>query len=118
MFWCGQPDTLPMFAIKGRDLEPNNRTNTEMLGNEHTPSMASQHRLGHCAPEWLQAVAGDAQQPCGDNLEYDNDYAVLQSLLIPKLQVQYGSFTSEQTRGGAFWGLASQAVLAVAWSLV
>ena len=34
--------------------------------------------LGHCAPEWLQAVAGDAQQPCGVNLECDNDYAVLQ----------------------------------------
>ena len=51
--------------------------------------------LGHCAPEWLQAVAGDAQQPCGVNLEYDNDYAVLQSLLTPKVQVQYGSFTSE-----------------------
>jgi type VI secretion system protein ImpA len=51
--------------------------------------------LSHCAPEWLQAVAGDAQQPCGANLEYDNDYAVLQSLLTPKVQVQYGSFTAE-----------------------
>lgn len=56
---------------------------------KHTPG------LGHCAPEWLQAVAGDAQQPCGANLEYDNDYAILQSLLTPKVQVQYGSFTSE-----------------------
>lgn len=59
------------------------------------PTRAQSPGLGHCAPEWLQAVAADAQQPCGANLEYDNDYAVLQSLLTPKVQVQYGSFTSE-----------------------
>lgn len=49
----------------------------------------------HCPTEWLQPVAGDAAQPCGVNLEYDTEYAVLLAQLSPKVQVQYGDFTAE-----------------------
>ena len=51
--------------------------------------------LAHCPADWLQPVAGDLAQPCGVNLEYDSDYAVLLSQLSPKVQVQYGDFTVE-----------------------
>ena len=51
--------------------------------------------LVHCPHEWLQPVAGDLARPCAANLEYDTDYAVLQSQLSPKVQVQYGDFTVE-----------------------
>ncbi|MET3107529.1 type VI secretion system protein ImpA [Oxalobacteraceae bacterium GrIS 2.11] len=33
--------------------------------------------------------------PCGINLEYDNEFAVLRSRLEPRAEVQYGSFTSK-----------------------
>lgn len=36
-----------------------------------------------------------AAQPCGDSLEYDNDYAVLQARLSPKADVQYGNFSAK-----------------------
>lgn len=48
-----------------------------------------------CPPQWLIPIAGDPAQPCGPNLEYDCDYAVLQSRLTPSAQVQYGDFTTE-----------------------
>jgi type VI secretion system protein ImpA len=51
--------------------------------------------LVHCPHEWRQPVAGDLARPCAANLEYDTDYAVLQSQLSPKVQVQYGDFTVE-----------------------
>jgi type VI secretion system protein ImpA len=51
--------------------------------------------LAHCPHEWRQPVAGDLARPCAANLEYDTDYAVLQSQLSPKVQVQYGDFTVE-----------------------
>lgn len=60
-----------------------------------TAPTAAAAGLEHSPQEWLQAIAGDAAQPCGGNLEYDTDYAVLQSQLSPKVQVQYGDFTVE-----------------------
>lgn len=44
------------------------------------------------APEWLAHIS-DAR-PCGESLEYDTEYAVLQSRLEPKAEVQYGKFSS------------------------
>ena len=41
-------------------------------------------------------------QPCGPSLEYDTDFAVLQSKLSPRAQVQYGDFVQEQA--GPDWG--------------
>ena len=45
------------------------------------------------APEWLEPIS--AANPCGESLEYDTDYAVLQSRLAPKADVQYGSFSAK-----------------------
>lgn len=67
--------------------------NTEII--EPTAPTAAAAGLEHSPQEWLQAIAGDAAQPCGGNLEYDTDYAVLQSQLSPKVQVQYGDFMVE-----------------------
>jgi type VI secretion system protein ImpA len=44
-------------------------------------------------PELLARISESS--PCGDNLEYDNEYAVLQSRLEPKAEVQYGKFSSK-----------------------
>ena len=44
------------------------------------------------APELLAPV--DADRPCGDSLEYDTEYAVLQARLAPRAEVQYGSFSA------------------------
>jgi type VI secretion system protein ImpA len=45
------------------------------------------------APEWLASIS--EAKPCGDSLEYDTEYAVLQARLEPKSEVQYGSFSSK-----------------------
>ncbi|RFO96246.1 type VI secretion system protein TssA [Rhodoferax lacus] len=45
------------------------------------------------APGLLAPVS--ALLPCGESLEYDNAYAVLQSRLEPKAEVQYGNFSSK-----------------------
>ncbi|NVO07733.1 MAG: type VI secretion system ImpA family N-terminal domain-containing protein [Rhodoferax sp.] len=44
-------------------------------------------------PELLAPVS--QAKPCGDNLEYDPDYAVLRSHLEPKAEVQYGKFSAK-----------------------
>ena len=44
------------------------------------------------APELLERVS--EASPCGESLEYDNAYAVLQARLEPKADVQYGKFSS------------------------
>lgn len=72
--------------------------NTELeIAQEREPDREHQTSadLAHCPHEWLQPVAGDLARPCAANLEYDTDYAVLQSQLSPKVQVQYGDFTVE-----------------------
>jgi hypothetical protein len=91
-----------MSAIKGRGLEPKNRSHTEMLGNEHTPSMASQHRLGHFTPEWLQTVAGGAQQPCvsivlrqAQNL-WGKRYAEIIAAVPPELLAQWDAQLNQE----------------------
>jgi type VI secretion system protein ImpA len=45
------------------------------------------------APELLARIS--EAQPCGDSLEYDTDYVVLQARLAPKAEVQYGKFSSK-----------------------
>jgi len=42
---------------------------------------------------YLQPISAD--QPCGPNLEYDPEYAVLQARLQPKAEVQYGQFAAK-----------------------
>lgn len=37
----------------------------------------------------------NAEQPCGNNLEYDQDYILLYATVEPKTEAQYGDFTSE-----------------------
>ena len=43
--------------------------------------------------EWTHPIADGA--PCGPNLEYDNDYAVLLAKLTPQSEVQYGDFVGK-----------------------
>lgn len=43
--------------------------------------------------QFLEPISEAA--PCGDSLEYDNEFAVLRSRLEPRAEVQYGSFTSK-----------------------
>lgn len=43
--------------------------------------------------EWTRPITADA--PCGPNLEYDNDYAVLLAKLAPQSEVQYGDFVGK-----------------------
>lgn len=42
------------------------------------------------ASDWLQPI--DPHAPCGPSLEYDHDYAVLRSRMVPRSEAQYGSF--------------------------
>lgn len=42
-------------------------------------------------PECLAPIS--PARPCGDNLEYDSEYALLQTRLAPQMDVQYGDFT-------------------------
>jgi type VI secretion system protein ImpA len=44
-------------------------------------------------PELLTQIS--EAMPCGENLEYDTEYAVLQARLEPKAEVQYGNFSSK-----------------------
>ncbi|MFY8015429.1 MAG: ImpA family type VI secretion system protein, partial [Limnohabitans sp.] len=44
-------------------------------------------------PEWLVAI--DEQAPCGQALDDDTEYCVLQTRLAPKADVQYGSFVAQ-----------------------
>ncbi|MDQ7998134.1 MAG: type VI secretion system ImpA family N-terminal domain-containing protein [Luteibacter sp.] len=41
-------------------------------------------------PDWLHPVSNDV--PCGPSLEYDAEYAVLQSRMLPRGVAQYGDF--------------------------
>jgi type VI secretion system protein ImpA len=43
--------------------------------------------------EWTRPITDGA--PCGPNLEYDNDYAVLLAKLAPQSDVQYGDFVGK-----------------------
>jgi type VI secretion system protein ImpA len=42
------------------------------------------------AIDWLHPI--DPHAPCGPSLEYDHDYAVLRSRMVPRTEAQYGSF--------------------------
>jgi type VI secretion system protein ImpA len=42
---------------------------------------------------WLSPIS--AEKPCGDNIEYDPEFSVLQTKLIPQSEVQYGNFTEK-----------------------
>jgi len=44
--------------------------------------------------QFLEPIS--AELPCGVNLEYDNDFAVLRARLEPRIEVQYGSFTNKK----------------------
>jgi len=46
-------------------------------------------------PEWLNPI--NEQEPCGPSLDYDTEYAVLQTRLAPKADVQYGAFAAQPT---------------------
>ncbi len=54
-------------------------------GTSHDPAAA-------LVPELLAPISESL--PCGENLEYDTEYAVLQARLEPKAEVQYGKFSS------------------------
>jgi type VI secretion system protein ImpA len=45
------------------------------------------------ATELLERIS--ESRPCGENLEYDPEYAVLQARLEPKAEVQYGKFSAK-----------------------
>lgn len=47
----------------------------------------------HAARELLSPIS--AALPCGDSLEYDTEFVVLQARLEPKPEVQYGKFQSK-----------------------
>ncbi|MFG6447441.1 type VI secretion system protein TssA [Roseateles sp. BYS180W] len=49
--------------------------------------------------------------PCGPSLEYDHDFAVLQSRLRPRAEVQYGQFI--QAASGPDWGEIEREALAL-----
>ncbi|MDI3383527.1 ImpA family type VI secretion system protein [Xenophilus aerolatus] len=51
---------------------------------------ATAARAPFAAAEWLQPLS--AQQPCGASLEYDPEYAVLLSRMLPRGDAQYGNF--------------------------
>ncbi len=59
-----------------------------LTGGGTTPSGAAA-----VPSEWLAPVS--AALPCGESLEYDTEYAVLQARLEPKAEVQYGSFQAK-----------------------
>lgn len=54
----------------------------------------------------------EADLPCGPSLEYDNEFAVLQSRLRPRGDVQFGEFVHTHT--GPDWGLIERD----AWALL
>jgi type VI secretion system protein ImpA len=56
-----------------------------------TPAQAQDGMPG-AAQELLSPVSASA--PCGESLEYDAEYAVLQARLAPQGDVQYGDFSS------------------------
>lgn len=58
-----------------------------------TPGALSAMPAASLAAEWLTPLSQDF--PCGDSLEYDTEYAVLQARLAPKADVQYGQFLSK-----------------------
>jgi len=45
-------------------------------------------------PQFLEPISAEAA--CGVNLEYDNEFAVLRARLEPRIEVQYGSFSSKK----------------------
>ena len=55
-----------------------------------TPDPAAASRAPAAVADWLQPLS--AQQPCGASLEYDPEYAVLLSRMLPRGEAQYGNF--------------------------
>ena len=55
---------------------------------------------------FLQSISDDA--PCGENLEYENEYLLLLAKVEPKDSVQYGDFVSETTN--ISWGEVAEDV--------
>jgi type VI secretion system protein ImpA len=55
-----------------------------------TPDPAAAASMPAALADWLQPLS--AQQPCGASLEYDPEYAVLMSRMLPRGEAQYGSF--------------------------
>lgn len=53
---------------------------------DHPPAV----RAPAAMAEWLEPLS--AQQPCGPSLEYDPEYAVLLSRMLPRGEAQYGHF--------------------------
>ena len=43
-------------------------------------------------PNWLQPIS--AAQPCGETLEYDQEFSVLRAKMASKAEIQYGDFTT------------------------
>lgn len=54
-----------------------------------SPPLATRHALGVSA-DWLLPISDI--EPCGPNLEYDPEYAMLWTRLKPRGEAQYGSF--------------------------
>lgn len=54
------------------------------------PDPATASRAPAAVADWLQPLS--AQQPCGPSLEYDPEYAVLLSRMLPRGEAQYGNF--------------------------
>jgi type VI secretion system protein ImpA len=51
------------------------------------------HDAGANEPEWLRPVS--AVEPCGPHLEYDAEYAILSTRMMPQAEAQYGDFVSK-----------------------
>jgi len=64
-----------------------------LSGGSASESDAAPTMTATVAPEWLAPIS--EAKPCGDSLEYDTEYAVLQARLEPKSDVQYGKFSSK-----------------------
>ena len=64
------------------------------------------HKLLEEYASFLEPIRNDA--PCGENLEYENDYLLLLAKVEPKDSVQYGDFVSETTN--VSWGEVAEDV--------
>lgn len=60
---------------------------------KHDTATRAQAAPAQHASEWARPISED--HPCGPNLEYDNEYAVLLAKLRPQAEVQYGSFVGQ-----------------------
>lgn len=50
-------------------------------------------KAGTDEPDWLRPVS--AAEPCGPHLEYDAEYAILSTRMMPQAEAQYGDFVSK-----------------------